>query len=104
MPEIMDRVKTKINVKSDLKEPTTYSILYHNDNATSFEFVVSTLMQFFGYSIENAVKMAAKIHEEKKSIVADGFTEELAVYYKEQIDNLSKANNFPLQVEVIEDK
>lgn len=104
MPEIMDRVKTKIDVKSDLKEPNTYSILYYNDSATSFEFVILTLTQFFSYTIENAYNMAKKIHDEGKAIVAENFTEEVAIYYKDQIDTLSKANNFPLKVELVENK
>ncbi len=42
----------KNRVKHELKEPSLFKVIYVNDDATTMEFVVESLMTVFGHSAE----------------------------------------------------
>ena len=43
-------VITRVEINHDLKEPSLFKVIYLNDNATTMEFVVESLMNFFDYT------------------------------------------------------
>ena len=43
--------------KNAVKEPSLYRVIYINDNTTTMEFVVETLIEFFGYTEETAAQI-----------------------------------------------
>jgi len=54
--------KTRIAVQEDLKEPSMFKIIYLNDNATSMEFVIESLVDIFDYSPVTAEKITIDIN------------------------------------------
>ena len=38
---------TKIKINNSIKEPSMYRVIYLNDNQTTMEFVVESLIEFF---------------------------------------------------------
>ena len=62
--------KNKISVKRDLKEPPKFRVIYYNDDVTSFDFVITTLMEVFNYTVDQASDLAHQVHERGSSVVA----------------------------------
>jgi ATP-dependent Clp protease adapter protein ClpS len=46
---------TKIKIDNELREPPMFKIIYLNDNQTTVEFVIETLVEFFNYNSQTAV-------------------------------------------------
>ena len=49
----MSKTETKIKIKPNLAlvEPPLFRIIYINDNVTSMEFVVGSLIDYFQYNL-----------------------------------------------------
>jgi ATP-dependent Clp protease adaptor protein ClpS len=61
---------TKIKVNETLKEPPMFKIIYLNDSQTTIEFVIETLVDFFNYSTQTALKITEDIHSQGSAVVA----------------------------------
>jgi len=62
--------KTRIKPSEAVKEPPMYKVIYLNDNQTTMEFVVESLMEFFDYNEETAFTITEDIHEAGSAVVA----------------------------------
>ena len=56
-------ISTKIKPNLALKEPPLFKIIYLNDDRTSMEFVVTTLIDYFNYTNDTATQITMDIHE-----------------------------------------
>ena len=92
-----DAVKTKI--KSHIKEPPRYRVVYMNDDKTTMEFVVESLVDVFDYKEEAAMVKTQEIHEEGSSIVAV-YSYELAEQKGIEVTLAARSQGFPLQVRI----
>lgn len=90
---------TQIQVNSELKEPPMFKIIYLNDNATTMEFVIETLMNFFDYTPDTAVKITQDIHEEGSAVVAI-LPYEIAEQKGIEVTVCARTQNMPLQVKL----
>ena len=90
---------TQIQVNQDLKEPPMFKIIYLNDNATTMEFVIDSLMNFFDYTPDTAVKITQDIHEEGSAVVAV-LPYEIAEQKGIEVTIFARAQNMPLQVKL----
>jgi len=52
-----------------LKRPPKYSIVFHNNNFTPFQLVVTLLMKVFNYTEQLGIDKATEIHTNGKSVV-----------------------------------
>ena len=52
----MSKADTKVKIKPNLalQEPPLWKIIYLNDDVTSMEFVITSLIDFFEYKIGRA--------------------------------------------------
>jgi len=91
--------RTRIKPAEDLKEPPMYRVVYLNDNQTTYEFVVETLMEYFDYNVETAETITKDIHEEGSACVAV-LPDEIAEQKGVEVTMLARAQNYPLQVRV----
>jgi ATP-dependent Clp protease adaptor protein ClpS len=91
--------KTRIKPAEDLKEPPMYRVVYLNDNQTTYDFVVETLMEYFDYNVETAETITKDIHEEGSACVAV-LPYEIAEQKGVEVTMLARAQNYPLQVRV----
>jgi ATP-dependent Clp protease adaptor protein ClpS len=96
---MMPRVETKIKPKHDLAEPPFYKVIYLNDDTTTMEFVVSTLIKYFNYSPDTALNITTDIHEHGSAVVAV-LPYEIAEQKGVEVILEARASGYPLQVKI----
>jgi ATP-dependent Clp protease adapter protein ClpS len=96
-------ITTKVKINTDLKPPTTYSVFYFNDDKTSMDFVVISLVEVFGYGLDVAMNITQQIHEQGSGAVKSGISKELATHLRNLVISKARAEGFPLTVEIQED-
>ena len=89
----------KIKSKETVKEPSLYNVIYINDEVTTQEFVVETLMLIFNYDPQRAEDMTLKIHADGSSVVAT-LPYEMAEQKGVEVTLLARNNGFPLVVKL----
>ena len=90
---------TQIEVNHTLKEPPMFKVIYLNDNQTSMEFVIETLLDFFNYTPDTAVKITQDIHEAGSAVVAV-LPYEIAEQKGIEVTVSARSQNYPLQVKL----
>lgn len=85
--------------KNEVKEPPLYRVIYLNDNTTTMEFVVDSLIEFFDYTEETAAQITVNIHEAGAAVVAV-LPFEIAEQKMAEVTTYARAQNFPLQVKL----
>ena len=74
-----------------------FKVIYLNDNQTSMEFVVASLVEFFDYSEETAASITLDIHNLGAATVAV-LPYEIAEQKGVEVTMSARANNYPLQL------
>ena len=92
-------VNTKIKPNLALKEPPLFKIIYLNDDRTSMEFVVTSLVDYFNYNADTATQITIDIHEKGSAVVAV-LPYEIAEQKGIEVTLEARAQGFPLQVKV----
>lgn len=97
----MSKTETKIKIKPNLAlaEPPLYKIIYINDNVTSMEFVVGSLIDYFNYNQDTANTITHSIHEEGSAVVAV-LPYEIAEQRGIEVTLEARSQGFPLQIKV----
>ena len=90
---------TITRTKKAIKEPPLYRVIYINDNTTTMEFVVGSLVEFFDYTIETATQLTISIHEHGQATVAV-LPFEIAEQKGTEVTDSARLNEFPLQVKL----
>lgn len=90
---------TKIKPREDIEPPKQFKVIYLNDEVTTMEFVIQTLMEIFNYEFEAAAEITKKIHEDGSAVVAV-LPFELAEHKGVEVTVLARASGFPLQVKI----
>jgi len=83
--------------KKAVKEPPLYRVIYINDNTTTMEFVVESLVEFFDYTIETATQLTVSIHEHGQAVVAV-LPFEIAEQKGSEVQISAREQEYPLQV------
>ena len=91
--DIVARVKKNL----ELKEPPLFRVIYINDNVTTVDFVIDSLVQHFRYSKESAEKLTLDIHEVGSATVAI-LPFEIAEQKGIEVTLDARTAGFPLQV------
>ena len=91
--------KTRIKPSEAVKEPPLYRVVYLNDNQTTYEFVVETLIDYFDYTIDTAQTITADIHEAGSAVVAV-LPYEIAEQKGIEVTVNARAQNYPLQIKL----
>lgn len=91
--------KTKTRTNTSIKEPPMFKIIYINDNQTSMEFVVESLIDHFDYTPSTAEKITMDIHETGAAVVAI-LPYEIAEQKGIEITVSARAEGYPLQIKL----
>ena len=91
--------RTKIKPLEQIKEPPLFRVVYLNDNQTSMEFVVETLIDYFNYTAETAEQITVDIHKTGAATVAV-LPYELAEQKGVEVTLLARAQSYPLQIKL----
>jgi len=92
-------IKPRIEIKDDVKEPPLFKVIYINDNSTTVEFVINSLMSVFMYDIQSAEKITSDVHELGAATVAV-LPYEIAEQKGIEVTMAARAESFPLQVKL----
>jgi ATP-dependent Clp protease adaptor protein ClpS len=90
---------TKIQINNELKEPPMFKVIYLNDNQTTMEFVIETLMDFFNYNTQTALQITEDIHSAGSAVVAV-LPYEIAEQKGIEVTVHARNHSFPLQVKL----
>jgi len=89
--------QTDTNEELEIKEPSKYQVLLHNDNKTTFNFVIAVLEQIFFKSFDEAKEITIHVHELGIGI-AGIYTKEIAEEKVETSTKFARQNGFPLVI------
>jgi ATP-dependent Clp protease adaptor protein ClpS len=95
----MSETKTTIKPNLKLSEPALFKIIYLNDDVTTIEFVVDSLIEYFKYAQETATKIAEDIHEQGSAVVAV-LPYEIAEQLGIEITLAARNSGYPLQIKI----
>lgn len=90
---------SKIKVDHALKEPPMFKVIYLNDNQTTMEFVIETLVEFFNYNTETALHITEDIHSAGSAVVAV-LPYEVAEQKGIEVTVHARSKNYPLQIKL----
>lgn len=88
---------TLVLEKEHTKEPNRYTIVVHNDDFTTQEFVVHVLVNFLHKNAEEAYRLMLKVHLEGKARVGS-YIKDIAETKVAMITSYSRQNGMPLLV------
>lgn len=77
--------------------PKRYSVIFHNDDYTTREFVVHVLMRFFSKSETEATHLMLTVHHKGRG-VAGVYVRDIAETKAQQTMDYAAKNGFPLKV------
>jgi ATP-dependent Clp protease adaptor protein ClpS len=97
MPKIA--TETRIKPRSDIRQPPMFKVIYLNDDHTSIDFVISSLVQYFGYAEMTAEQLATTIHEQDSAVVAV-LPFQLAEQKGIEVTVAARAQGYPLQIKI----
>jgi ATP-dependent Clp protease adaptor protein ClpS len=98
-PELRSKIKPNLT----LQEPPLWKIIYLNDDVTSMEFVVSSLITYFNYNDETATTITQNIHDQGSAVVAV-LPYEIAEQKGIEVTLDARAQGYPLQIKVEAEK
>ncbi len=91
--------RTRIKPSETVKEPPMFKVVYLNDNQTSMEFVVGSLVEFFDYLPDTAEQITIDIHETGSAVVAV-LPYEIAEQKGMEVTMSARAQQYPLQIKL----
>lgn len=91
--------KPRISTNLDLREPPMFRVIYINDNKTSIDFVIDSLIEHFEYSPITAEKITQDIHDTGAAVVAV-LPYEMAEQKGIEITISARSEGYPLQIKL----
>ena len=99
-PDFLEEIES--DVLEELKEPSLYKVLIHNDDYTPREFVVGVLMSVFQKSMAAATRLM--LHTHKNGVGVCGiYTYEVAETKVRLSLALARDHGFPLKLTIEEE-
>ena len=93
--------KTVVETATKAGMPREYNVIYMNDDATSFEFVIETLVGYMNHSYDSAEQKAYEIHTDGSAVVLT-CSHEIAEQKVKEVSTAAKEHDFPLVVNIAE--
>ena len=97
MPQ--NETRTRIKPSEQIKEPPMFRVVYLNDNQTTIEFVIESLIEFFDYTPETAERITVDIHESGSAVVAV-LPFEIAEQKGIEVTMSARSQSYPLQIKL----
>ncbi|MCV6607009.1 MAG: ATP-dependent Clp protease adaptor ClpS [Campylobacterales bacterium] len=93
---------TEEDIRTLVEPPKKYKVIMHNDDYSTWEFVIDVLKQIFHKTEDNAINITQDVHNKGKG-VCGVYSYEIAEMKVSQVHSLSKANGFPLKCTIEEE-
>ena len=94
--------QNRVQVDPNIQEPNMYKVIYINDNQTSMEFVIGSLVGYFDYAEVQAQKITEDIHVQGSAVVAV-LPYEIAEQKGIEVTVEARSAGYPLQVKLEEE-
>jgi len=95
-------IETVSETREELREPSMYKVLLHNDDYTTMEFVVEVLMFVFNKSADEATRIMLNVHRQGIGLCGL-YTYEVAETKVTTVESLAREKGFPLKCTMEED-
>ena len=95
----MAETRSRIKPSEKIKEPPMYKVIYLNDNQTSMEFVIESLVEFFDYTETTAMTITEDIHEAGSAVVAV-LPYEIAEQKGIEVTMFARSQSYPMQIKL----
>lgn len=82
-----------------LKEPPFFRVIYLDDDTTTMEFVIDSLVGHFGYETSAAEQLTIDIHDRGSAVVAV-LPFEIAEQKGVEVTLAARSFNYPLQIKL----
>jgi len=93
------KLKSKTKTNTAVTPPKDYKVIYINDEVTTMDFVIETLITVFRYERSSAEDVTELIHADGSAVVAV-LPYELAEQKGMEVTVLARNNGFPLSVKI----
>jgi ATP-dependent Clp protease adaptor protein ClpS len=93
------QIHTKVKTNIDIKEPPLFRVIYINDEKTSMEFVIDSLITHFDYTVSSAEAITLSIHDQGSAVVAV-LPYEIAEQKGIEITVSARGEGYPLQIKL----
>ncbi|MDE6578426.1 MAG: ATP-dependent Clp protease adaptor ClpS [Muribaculaceae bacterium] len=94
-----EQVKYRQSAKNRTDAPRQFSVILHNDDFTTMEFVVEVLMKIFYKSLPEAETIMLTVHH-KGSASVGRYSYDIACTKAARATEMARAANFPLRITV----
>ena len=95
----MAETRSRIKPSEKIKEPPMYKVIYLNDNQTTMEFVIESLVEFFDYTENTAMTITEDIHDAGSAVVAV-LPYEIAEQKGIEVTMFARSQSYPLQIKL----
>ena len=86
----------QVRDKEELKEPSLYKVLLHNDDYTTMDFVVMVLETVFNKDTTEATRIMLNVHNQGVGI-AGVYTREIGETKITVVHDMARKNQYPLK-------
>lgn len=98
-PTVAPRTRTDEQTATETRLAPRWRVVLHNDDVTTFEFVVGLLVVLFQKEPEEALRLTHEVHTTGAAVVAVT-TQERAELYVEQVHSMARPRGFPLAASI----
>jgi len=93
------QVKNRVKPDTLVIEPPMFKVIYINDETTPMEFVVSSLVEYFDYTVQLANEKTKEVHESGAAAVAV-LPYEIAEQKGIEVTMNARTNGYPLIIKI----
>ena len=94
-----EQSNTRQRARHQLKFPSKYSVIMHNDDFTTMEFVVMVLQKVFYKNLVEAQSLMLTIHKQGHVIVGS-YSYDMAVSKSQRAMDMAREAGFPFKLTV----
>lgn len=91
--------KTRTRTAELFRPPSLFKVIYINDNKTTMDFVVGSLIEYFDHTAESAEQITIDIHETGSAVVAV-LPFEIAEQKGIEVTMQARSQSYPLQIKL----
>jgi ATP-dependent Clp protease adaptor protein ClpS len=99
MPPSAPVQETGTGTETDARPAPRWKVLLHNDEVTTFEFVIDLLVRLFRKGRSDAVRLTHEVHTSGLAVITVT-SQERAELYVEQVRSLARPRGYPLTASI----
>ena len=96
---VQHQSSSKTTTRFRERKPPMYDVIIHNDDITTYDFVVMILETIFNKNQDEAMNLTLHIHENGEAVVGT-YIYDIAQSKADKATSLARGEGFPLQITV----